>query len=109
MIQSFYRVEFRPMAGVYKLEIRNMKPKNARTLSASAQEALRYRVFKAVKLGMSKPKEGRVFSISRTAPYIIGPKQQFKEVSSLNSHLGPSSIPYKKDALVKLPSSCTLL
>lgn len=44
-----------------------MEPQDARALSASAQEALRYRVVKAVHSGMSKSEAARVFSISRTA------------------------------------------
>jgi transposase len=44
-----------------------MQPQDARALSASAQEALRYRVVKAVHSGMSKSEAARVFSISRTA------------------------------------------
>jgi len=44
-----------------------MQPKDARALSASTQEALRYRVVKAVQEGMSKSEVARVFSISRTA------------------------------------------
>jgi transposase len=44
-----------------------MQPQDARALSASAQEALRYRVVKAVQAGMSKSEAARVFSISRTA------------------------------------------
>lgn len=44
-----------------------MQPQDARALSASAQEALRYRVLKAVQAGMSKSEAARVFSISRTA------------------------------------------
>ncbi|OWY64586.1 IS630 family transposase [cyanobacterium TDX16] len=44
-----------------------MKLKDARHLSASAQEALRYRVVKAVESGMSKSEASRVFQVSRTA------------------------------------------
>lgn len=44
-----------------------MKLKDARHLSPSAQEALRYRVVKAVDNGMSKSEAARVFSVSRTA------------------------------------------
>lgn len=45
----------------------NMKLKDARHLSPSAQEALRYRVVNAVAQGMSKSEAARVFKISRTA------------------------------------------
>lgn len=44
-----------------------MKLKDARHLSASAQEALRYRVVNAVESGMSKSEAARVFNVSRTA------------------------------------------
>lgn len=44
-----------------------MKLKDARHLSASAQEALRYRVVNAVENGMSKSEAARVFKVSRTA------------------------------------------
>lgn len=44
-----------------------MKLKDARHLSADAQEALRYRVVHAVENGMSKSEAARVFSASRTA------------------------------------------
>lgn len=44
-----------------------MQPQDARALCASAQEALRYRVLKAVQAGMSKSQAARVFSPSRTA------------------------------------------
>lgn len=44
-----------------------MKLKDARHLSPSAQEALRYRVVNAVKNGMSKSEAARVFKVSRTA------------------------------------------
>jgi transposase len=44
-----------------------MKLKDARHLSASAQEALRYRVVNAVEKGMSKSEAARVFRVSRTA------------------------------------------
>ncbi len=44
-----------------------MKLKDARHLSASAQEALRYRVVNAVDRGMSKSEAARVFKVSRTA------------------------------------------
>lgn len=45
----------------------NMKLKDARHLSPSAQEALRYRVVNAVENGMSKSEAARVFKVSRTA------------------------------------------
>ncbi|URD53725.1 helix-turn-helix domain-containing protein [Chroococcidiopsis sp. CCNUC1] len=44
-----------------------MKLKDARHLSAEAQEALRYRVVNAVENGMSKSEAARVFQVSRTA------------------------------------------
>jgi transposase len=44
-----------------------MKLKDARHLSPSAQEALRYRVVNAIKQGMGKSEAARVFSVSRTA------------------------------------------
>lgn len=44
-----------------------MKLKDARHLSPSAQEALRYRVVNAVEKGMSKSEAARVFKVSRTA------------------------------------------
>lgn len=44
-----------------------MEAQDARALSASAQEALRYRVVKAVQAGMGKSEAARVFSVSRTA------------------------------------------
>ncbi len=44
-----------------------MKLKDARHLSPSAQEALRYRVVNAVEQGMGKSEAARVFSVSRTA------------------------------------------
>lgn len=44
-----------------------MKLKDARHLSASAQETLRYRVVNAVENGMSKSEAARVFKVSRTA------------------------------------------
>ena len=44
-----------------------MKLKDARHLSPSAQEALRYRVVNAVENGMSKSEAARVFKVSRTA------------------------------------------
>lgn len=44
-----------------------MKIKDARHLSAKAQEALRYRVVNAVERGMSKSEAARVFKVSRTA------------------------------------------
>lgn len=44
-----------------------MKLKDARHLSAKAQEALRYRVVNAVENGMSKSEVSRVFKVSRTA------------------------------------------
>lgn len=44
-----------------------MKLKDARHLSSSAQEALRYRVVNAVENGMSKSEAARVFKVSRTA------------------------------------------
>ncbi len=44
-----------------------MKLKDARHLSASAQEALRYRVVNAIEHGMSKSEASRVFKVSRTA------------------------------------------
>lgn len=44
-----------------------MKLKDARHLSASAQEALRYRVVNGVEKGMSKSEAARVFKVSRTA------------------------------------------
>ena len=44
-----------------------MKLKDARHLSASAQEALRYRVVNAIENGMSKSEAARVFKVSRTA------------------------------------------
>jgi len=46
-----------------------MKLKDARHLSPSAQEALRYRVVNAVEKGMSKSEAARVFKVSRTAVY----------------------------------------
>jgi len=44
-----------------------MKLKDARYLSAKAQEALRYRVVNALENGMSKLEASRVFKVSRTA------------------------------------------
>ncbi len=44
-----------------------MKLKDARHLSAKAQEALRYRVVNAIENGMSKSVASRVFKVSRTA------------------------------------------
>ncbi len=44
-----------------------MKLKDARYMSASAQEALRYRVVNAIEKGMSKSEASRVFHVSRTA------------------------------------------
>ncbi|NJR53703.1 MAG: IS630 family transposase, partial [Acaryochloris sp. CRU_2_0] len=44
-----------------------MKLKDARHLSADAQEALRYRVVNAIENGMSKSEAARFFSVSRTA------------------------------------------
>lgn len=44
-----------------------MKLKDARHLTADAQEALRYRVVNAVENGMSKSEAARVFRVSRTA------------------------------------------
>ncbi|MBE9020846.1 IS630 family transposase [Chroococcidiopsidales cyanobacterium LEGE 13417] len=44
-----------------------MKLKDARHMSASAQEALRYRVVNAIENGMSKSEASRVFQVSRTA------------------------------------------
>ncbi|URD53819.1 winged helix-turn-helix domain-containing protein [Chroococcidiopsis sp. CCNUC1] len=44
-----------------------MKLKDARHLSPSAQEALRYRVVNAVENGMIKSEAARVFKVSRTA------------------------------------------
>lgn len=44
-----------------------MKLKDARHLSPSAQEALRYRVVNAIKQGMGKSEAARVFRVSRTA------------------------------------------
>lgn len=44
-----------------------MKLKDARHMSASAQEALRYRVVNAIENGMSKSEASRVFKVSRTA------------------------------------------
>lgn len=44
-----------------------MKLKDARHLTADAQEALRYRVVNAVENGMSKSEAAKVFSVSRTA------------------------------------------
>lgn len=44
-----------------------MQVQDARKLSAEAQEALRYRVVKAVENGMSKSQAARVFAVSRTA------------------------------------------
>ena len=44
-----------------------MKLKDARHLTASAQEALRYRVINAIENGMSKSEASRVFNVSRTA------------------------------------------
>jgi transposase len=44
-----------------------MQLKDARHLSSSAQEALRYRVVNAVEKGMSKSEAARVFDVSRTA------------------------------------------
>lgn len=44
-----------------------MKLKDARHLSALAQEALRYRVVNAIENGMSKSEASRVFKVSRTA------------------------------------------
>jgi len=44
-----------------------MKLKDARHLSAKAQEALRYRVVNALESGMSKSEAARVFNVSRTA------------------------------------------
>lgn len=44
-----------------------MELKDARHLTADAQEALRYRVVNAIENGMSKSEAARVFSVSRTA------------------------------------------
>ena len=44
-----------------------MKLKDARHLSAEAQEALRYRVVNAIENSMSKSEASRVFKVSRTA------------------------------------------
>lgn len=44
-----------------------MKLKDARHLSAVAQEALRYRVVNAVESGLSKSQAARIFKVSRTA------------------------------------------
>jgi transposase len=44
-----------------------MRLKDARYMSASAQEALRYRVVHAIENGMSKSEAARVFKVSRTA------------------------------------------
>jgi transposase len=44
-----------------------MRLKDARHMSASAQEALRYRVVNAIENGMSKSVAARVFKVSRTA------------------------------------------
>jgi transposase len=44
-----------------------MKLKDARHLSSSAQEALRYRVVNAIEQGMGKSEAARVFSVSRTS------------------------------------------
>ena len=44
-----------------------MKFKDARHLTASAQEALRYRVVNAIENGISKSQASRVFNVSRTA------------------------------------------
>lgn len=44
-----------------------MKLKDARYMSASAQEALRYRVVNAIANGISKSEAARVFNVSRTA------------------------------------------
>ena len=44
-----------------------MKLKDAHHMSASAQEALRYRVVNAIENGMSKSEASRVFQVSRTA------------------------------------------
>jgi transposase len=44
-----------------------MKLKDARHLSAKAQEALRYRVVNAVESGISKSEAARVFKVSRIA------------------------------------------
>ena len=44
-----------------------MKLKDARHMSASAQEALRYRVVNAIENGMGKSEASRVFKVSRTA------------------------------------------
>lgn len=44
-----------------------MRLKDARHLSAAAQEALRYRVVNAVENGMSKSEASSVFKVLRTA------------------------------------------
>lgn len=75
-----------------------MQLKDARHLSPDAQEALRYRVVKAVENGMGKSVAARVFSVSRTAIHhwtkavseqtaiAHNPKLDSRQMSSLFKH-----------------------
>jgi len=84
-----------------------MKLKDARHLSAKAQEALRYRVVNAVENGMSKSEASRVFKVSRTAVHHWTKAAATKGASSLKARKrGPRSssrlLPHEAATAVRL-------
>jgi len=84
-----------------------MKLKDARHLSASAQEALRYRVVNAVESGMSKSEAARVFKVSRTAVHYWTKAAANNGASSLKARKrGPRSnsrlLPHQAATAVRL-------
>lgn len=84
-----------------------MKLKDARHLSAKAQEALRYRVVNAVESGMSKSQAARVFKVSRTAIHNWTKAVDSRGVSSLKAKKrGPKAssrlLPHQAATAVRL-------
>jgi len=84
-----------------------MRLKDARHLSATAQEALRYRVVNAVENGMSKSEASRVFKVSRTAVHHWTKAAASKGTSSLKARKrGPRSssrlLPHQAATAVRL-------
>lgn len=84
-----------------------MKLKDARYLSPSAQEALRYRVVNAVENGMSKSEAARVFEVSRTAVHHWTKATAASGASSLKAKKrGPQSnsrlLPHQAATAVRL-------
>lgn len=84
-----------------------MRLKDARHLSATAQEALRYRVVNAVENGMSKSVASRVFKVSRTAVHYWTKAAASKGALSLKARKrGPRSssrlLPHQAATAVRL-------